>query len=206
MSLWHALENPFFYRLSQWILAPGLTKMLLSEIRAVTNGNPAPKWQLDIGCGPFSLLWEMELEPVGLDTVHACLVRFRAKGERAVAGSSTALPFRNNSYGAVWNFGLLHHLSNEEARQSIQEMIRVTHPGGIVVIFDGVLPVRKWLSLIPWLIRLFDRGRHMRTQAALESLLVDPNQWRNKRLRYTYTGLEGVLCVYRKSGSVPPAQ
>src|ERR1039458_8049256 len=63
-----------------------------------------------------------------------------ATGNTSVTASATALPFPDDSFGAVFGCGLLHHLPEALARQAVAEMMRVTRPCGHVILFDPVLP------------------------------------------------------------------
>ncbi len=192
------LEIPFVYRLSQAILAPGAAEAILSEVRNTLNPSILARQSLDVGSGPRSLLWDLNVQPVGLDPVHAYNLRFQERGRPAITGTATALPFLDDSLDNVWNFGLLHHLSNEEAAQAVREMLRAVRPGGWVVVFDGVTPHSAFRRPHMWLLRRLDRGRYMRRQEALEALLAEREQWLVKRFQYCLWGHEGVLCVYQK--------
>ena len=197
-SLWNVLENPFVYRLSQAVLAPRAEERIIREVKkAVGPSLPAGR-HLDIGCGPKSYLWQMGLAPIGIDLIHGYNIHFRKNGKAAITGSASALPFRDESFDTVWNFGLLHHLSDKIAIQALAEMLRVVRPGGRVFLFDGVLPRSAWRQPVMWTQRKLDRGRHMRKQEALEVLLVDRSRWRLQRFRYCFWGQEGIFGIYQK--------
>jgi len=197
-GIWSVLENPVVYRLSQAILAPGAEEAVMAEVRNFLSPALLSKRNLDVGSGPRSLLWQLNLQPIGLDPVHAYNLRFQEKGKPALTGTATALPFLDDSLDNVWNFGLLHHLSDPEAAQAVREMLRAVRPGGWVVVFDGVMPHSALRRPLMWLLRKLDRGRHMRRQEALETLLAGREQWLVKRFQYCIWGHEGVLCVCQK--------
>lgn len=196
--VWRILENPIAYRISQLVLAPGAVTSVVSELKNCLDCSGGGMRHLDVGSGPASLLWNLGIRPIGVDPVHAYSKDFKSKGSEAVTASGAALPFRDDSFDRVWSFGLLHHLSNPMAEETIQEMLRVIRSGGRVVIFDGVIPNSFWRNPFVWVLRKLDRGRYMRKQAALESLLADRRRWSVKRFRYCLWGHEGVLCVYQK--------
>ncbi|GEM_PF-609529 len=197
--LWKILEFPPIYRFVQKVLAPGTEKVLSREIKSVLGVANSRKRYLDVGCGPQSLLSSFHLAPVGVDRVHAYCRSFQKAGGRAVTASATRLPFQDRSFDMVWNFGMFHHLSDEMVGQAITEMLRVVQPSGCVVVFDGVMPESAWRHPFAWLARKLDRGRYMRRQKALESLLVrDHQRWDIKRFTYSFWGHEGVLCVGRR--------
>ena len=197
-SIWSFLENPALYRLSQRLLAPGSEASVIGEIKKILKPSTSTQRNLEVGCGPHSLLWQVPLYPYGLDLVHAYNVRFKSQGGQAITGSASTLPFRDGSFDNVWSFGLLHHLSDERAGQTIREVLRVVRPEGRIILFDGVLPRSAWRSPLIWLLRKLDRGRHMRRQDKLESLLYDRKRWQVRRFQYCFWGHEGVLCVYQK--------
>ncbi len=197
-SIWQVLEHPLIYKLSQAILGPGAEKSIVGEIKKLLTPAMTKGRNLDIGCGPSSLLWQVNLRPIGLEPVHAYNVRFVNNGSDAITGSATDLPFCDQSFDSIWNFGLLHHLSDEMVYRSLMEMIRVVRPGGHVVIFDGLMPEHCWPNPFIWLLRKFDRGQHMRKQSALESLLIERNLWSVNRFQYCCWGHEGVFCIFSK--------
>lgn len=152
---------------------------------------------LDVGCGPFSLLWRLALKPVGVDRSTARIRAYRSGGLGCV-GSAAALPFAAGTFDAVASLGMLHHLGDDEAARALAEMRRVTKPGGPVVVFDAVLPEPAWRRPLAWAIRQADRGGFMRGEAALCELLSVAGTWHVDRFTYAATGLEGVVCVQRR--------
>ncbi|OGQ98923.1 MAG: hypothetical protein A2505_03285 [Deltaproteobacteria bacterium RIFOXYD12_FULL_55_16] len=196
--LYKLLEHPLCYRLSQLVFAPGADSLLTKQLRktAQTLGLSGPV--LDVGCGPASWLWKVSGHPVGLDLSFSYSLAFKESGEIALTGSATALPFANNSFVGVWSIGLLHHLPEKAARQAMQEMLRVCQKGGYVAVFDAVLPVAPWQRPVAYLVRKLDRGRFMRKQAELVSLLPERTDWEINRFTYTLNGLEMLCCLCRK--------
>ena len=77
-------------------------------------------------------------------------------------------------------------------------MLRVTRPGGWIVIFDGVPPESALRHPLAAVVRGLDRGGRMRDEAQLSSLLGPLARWSGERIRYSLTGLEGLLFVSRK--------
>lgn len=184
------------YRLSQRVLAPGAARRLARLLAA----DQPPGRSLDVGCGPASWLWRAGIEPYGVDLCPDFVQAFRRRGPGAVVASATALPFADGAFDHVWSVGLLHHLSDADARSSLGEMTRVTRPGGRVVVLDAVAPSHPWRRPIAWLLRRFDHGVHVRSQQTLTALL-DEHRWRTERVTYSYTGLEGLLCRMEAPGA-----
>jgi SAM-dependent methyltransferase len=60
-----------------------------------------------------------------------------APGVRAVQASGTELPFADGTFDLVYCVAVLHHVAEPGAvRATLREMVRVTRPGGRVLIWD----------------------------------------------------------------------
>ena len=196
-AFYRLLERPWIYRLSQFLLSLGIDKITPRIKQLLTELPPASR-VLDVGCGPSSWLWRVGLCPVGLDLSFAYILTFSQRRGQAVTGSADVLPFLDNSFDGVWSIGLLHHLPDDLARQAVSEMLRICRPGGYIVIVDAVLPEPAWQRPVAWMIRRLDRGRFMRTQKTLESIIFQREGWVCERITYSLTGLEGLICRFLK--------
>lgn len=196
--LYRLLEHPLAYRLSQLVFAPGAERLLARRLGRLARQLPISGRVLDVGCGPASWLGKVGGQPLGLDLSFPYSLAFKNAGGIALTGSATALPLADSSCAGVWSIGLLHHLPEDAARQAIQEMLRVCEEGGYVAVLDAVLPVSPWRRPVAHLIRKLDRGRFMRSQAELVSLLPEGAGWETSRFTYTLNGLEILCCVWCK--------
>jgi SAM-dependent methyltransferase len=171
------------------LLAPGAAAHLAAAAaeRLAGMGQGAI---LDVGCGFDSRV--AGHAPIGVDID---LGRIRALSAPGVVASATRLPFADGAFVGVVSFGLLHHLSDEDARRAIDEVIRVRRENGLALIFDGVRPDDWRRRPAAAVIRDLDRGRHMRHESALRGLFDEFHGWRFERVSYAHTGLEGVWCV-----------
>ncbi len=101
-----------------------------------------PGRSLDVGCGTGTLaqrLADRGYEMTGLDPSEGMLeiLRERAPSVEAVRGSGTELPFDDGSFDLVLTVAALHHIADPEAvRATLAEMVRVTRPGGRILIWD----------------------------------------------------------------------
>lgn len=94
---------------------------------------------LDLGCGAGTyvrLLAGLGHRAVGLDYSLPSLARAVAadpgwKG-RYVAGEAYALPFKDGTFNLVVSIGVLQALEHPE--RALDEMVRVLHPGGTLVV------------------------------------------------------------------------
>jgi SAM-dependent methyltransferase len=196
------LDLPAAYQAIQGVFVPGEGGFLDNRIRRLLDGLPPGARILDVGCGPSSRLWDYGYRPVGLDTSARYLKTFRRDRGHGIAGSAGHLPFKDGTFAAVWSFGLLHHLDGPNVVRAIAEMVRVARLGGAVVVFDAVMPRSGWRRPLVWPLRRFDRGGNVRTQEAMEALLVERQLWRCERFTYSWIGHEGVFGVYRKDGAL----
>ncbi len=197
--LYRLLENPTIYKLSQILLGPGAERAITRKIISLQELLPVTKLTLDVGCGPSSWLRRVGGHPVGLDISFPYSVAYTTAGETAITGSATELPFADKSFDGIWSIGLLHHLPKNAARMAILEMCRVCKPGGYVAVFDAVLPLSPWRHPLAYLVRKLDRGKFMRTQAELETLLPVLSPWSVTRFTYAANGLEMLLCWNKKT-------
>jgi len=196
--MYRILEIPWVYRLAQRVLAPGADQVFTEQLRSIAGSLPLGKRILEVGCGPSSYLWRLGLCPVGLDISASYTKNFVSSGGQAVTGSAQKLPFDPSSFDCIWCIGLLHHLPDEIAKDSIQEMMRVCRPEGYIVIVDAVYPTDALRRPMAWVIRKLDRGRHMRQQGELKSLLHNYAPWTFQRRTYSSTGLESLSCIYQR--------
>lgn len=193
------LEDPRLYRIVQFLAAPGGVKALVHQLTRERGNRTPPRRVLDVGCGPVSWLEQLGIEPVGVDASPSYALTFGGLGRTAIVGSADALPFRDGVFDEVWSFGLFHHLPDDMARETAGEMVRTTRDGGWTTVFDAVLPRPTILNLLAYLLRRMDRGRHVRSEGENKLLFPEGDGWSIRRFRYTYTGLEGVVCSRKKA-------
>ena len=191
--LYHLLEQPWLYQLQRLILAPGADKTLARRFGQLIDRLPVNARILDVGCGPSSRLWPLGVHPVGLDYSLSYARAYASKNESALVGSSDVLPFPAGAFDAVWCIGIFHHMPDELVLSAVREMWRVCQPGGLVVVFDAVLPEPAWRRPIAYAQRRLDRGQFMRREAHLRSLLAVGHNFEYERLTYAYNGLEALL-------------
>lgn len=97
---------------------------------------------LDVGCGTGVLAARLAAEGrevTGVDPSAGMLelLRRRAPGLRSVEADGTALPFADDRFGTVLCVAVLHHVAHEDAvARTLAEMVRVSRPGGRVLVWD----------------------------------------------------------------------
>lgn len=90
---------------------------------------------LEIGCGTGLILERVHpiaQEAVGVDISSGMLSECRRKGLSVREASATKLPFEDDSFDLTYSFKALAHVP--EIREAILEIVRVTRPGGHLVL------------------------------------------------------------------------
>lgn len=114
---------------------------LAKRVAFVTRRCP-PGAGLDVGCGTGVLAARLSAagyQMTGVDPSAGMLevMRARAPGVRAVQASATELPFEDGRFDLVLTVAVLHHIAEPDAvRGSLAEMVRVTRPGGRILVWD----------------------------------------------------------------------
>jgi ubiquinone/menaquinone biosynthesis C-methylase UbiE len=97
---------------------------------------------LDVGCGTGVLaqrLAERGYTVTGVDPSEGMLEVMRRQSPQTTAmrASGTELPFPDGRYDLVYTVATLHHIAEPGAvAGTLAEMVRVTRPGGRIVIWD----------------------------------------------------------------------
>lgn len=198
-SLYSLLEHPRIYNLSQHLAAPGFEFLLKKHFRAIFNGSRG--LVLDVGCGPRLNTPAPEGDVQGVDINLEYIKQYvRTPRQRGVVGSGDRLPFKDGTFDESRSFGLLHHLPREQAVLTVRAMIRCTKPDGCVIILDNVWPRNPFLRPLAWLNRRLDRGRWVRQERELLSLVTEayPGPWKPYRFTYTLIGHEALALTVRK--------
>jgi ubiquinone/menaquinone biosynthesis C-methylase UbiE len=128
----------------------------LLELGGAMDGGVA----LETGCGR-GVGVEIILDTFGARRVHAfdldprmvALARHRMKGRgeqvRIWTGDVTAIPVPDNTYDAVFDFGIIHHVPNWQA--GLAEIRRVLRPGGRLYaeeVFESFISHPLWRRLL----------------------------------------------------------
>ena len=127
---------------------------------------------VDVGSGPGldTEAWHRDgFEVVGLDLAHRNVALMQERRLVGVAGSLYNLPFRTDSFDALWSMSTFVHVPDERFDEAITEMLRVVPPGALLAIgtwggldFEGV---REFGDLRPY--RFFSLRSHDRWRQLL---------------------------------------
>jgi ubiquinone/menaquinone biosynthesis C-methylase UbiE len=163
------LESPVLYNLKSAVFSMGRESVLNYLRRSVEL--PAGGRVLDAGCGTGRHARVFDASFWGIDG-NAKYIDYARRHRRGVFSvmDATNLAFPGAFFDLVFCVGLLHHLSDPQARAAVREMRRVTRDSGRVLVIEGVFP--SVTNFLGYLLFKCDRGRHTRTLAALKDLLA----------------------------------
>src|SRR5919202_2751729 len=112
---------------------------LQKRVRFVRERLPSPALVVDVGCGTGLLAQRLAgqgYDVVGLDLSLGMLLQ-GGQALRYAQGDAAALPFPDAAFDGAVTVAALHHIFEPaKVAATIGEMVRVTRPGGIVVIWD----------------------------------------------------------------------
>jgi SAM-dependent methyltransferase len=118
---------------------------------------------LDLGCGPgaFSDLFNGD-DYVGVDLNPRYIEHAqRTRKGTFLVGDARRIGLPDGRFDQVLIFGLLHHLSDEDARAVLGEARRLLVPGGRLLAIEDIPAISK-LNLIGHLIHSVENGEHIR--------------------------------------------
>jgi SAM-dependent methyltransferase len=123
-------------------LPPHVVEHYLDKrVRFILDRCP-PCRALDVGCGTgvlASRLADAGYAMTGVDPSPGMLAILRARTPAVVAveGSGAALPFDADAFDLVLSVATFHHIADPgEVRRALAEMVRVTCPGGRILVWD----------------------------------------------------------------------
>jgi len=109
---------------------------------------------LDVGCGTgvvASRLAGEGYEVTGVDPSAGMLTHLAQSDPRvtAVQGSATELPFEDGRFDLTMCVAVMHHIADPDSvKRSLHEMVRVTRPGGLVLVWDHNPRNPYWKNLM----------------------------------------------------------
>ncbi len=90
---------------------------------------------LDAGCGNGKNMFRKDCKFIGIDNSINMVNIVKTRGHDCLLGDIRCLPFDNNMFDAVISVAVIHHIYEYNDRlKCINEMIRVTKPGGQIFI------------------------------------------------------------------------
>ena len=118
-------------------------------------------WLLDVACGHGLITETLVTEGrcvFGLDYNQTAACSASRRGLIAVRGDAFSAPFKEACFDVVLSTEFIQQYSPEQTKRLMGELLRVTRPGGVLVLIwrQGASPVRR---LITNILRIVDRVR-----------------------------------------------
>ncbi|MFQ5789799.1 MAG: class I SAM-dependent methyltransferase [Acidobacteriota bacterium] len=157
-------------------------KVIRKVIRERLPASPGRKI-LDIACGPgaFSDLFTAETYwGIDINERYIQYARRRYRGTFKVM-DARKLDFEDASFDDALIFGLLHHLSDEDATAVLAGVARVLKPGGRALIIEDV-PTESRLNLIGHVLHWVENGHYIRPAEHYRRLLEPYSRFEGERL------------------------
>lgn len=128
---------------------------------------------LDIGCGPGDILnFLPDVEYYGFDLdpfyIKSAQKQFANRGTFFCKAVSRNAFSGDSDFDIILAMGILHHLSDVEARELFELAYHLLRPGGRLITYDGCYTENQ--SAIKKFILDIDRGKHVRTESAYKNL------------------------------------
>lgn len=131
-------------RINRWFGGVATTARMLTKVNRNATG---PISLLDVAAGDSTVV-ASAAKRVGMDLRVTKLdrsPRHLSGKSNCVAGDALALPFKSNSFDLVHSCLFLHHLTDDQALQFLQEALRVTR---IAVLVNDLRRSRIHLMLV----------------------------------------------------------
>lgn len=126
---------------------------LAKRVRYIAENCPSGR-ALDVGCGTGVLAGRLAgagFTVTGLDPSQGMLDVMAASepGVAGIRGEGSALPFDDGTFDVVLTVAALHHVADPaEVHATLVEMVRVTRPGGRLVVWDHNPRNPYWKNLM----------------------------------------------------------
>jgi SAM-dependent methyltransferase len=172
LGLRRILKHPQVYLLAQRALGGVAARQWAIDRLALRDGERL----LDVGCGPAYYLADLpRCEYVGFDTdagyIEHARRRFGDRGRFFAEPYGEAHRRELAPFDAVMLMGLLHHLSDDEARALLSLVARSLRPGGRVVALDTVF--HDGQSTLARVLAENDRGNFVRRPEGFRDLALE---------------------------------
>lgn len=128
---------------------------------------------LDIGCGPANIINFLPgIEYTGFDIsesyINSAKEKYGIKGNFFCTAITSDVIKEESVYDIAIASGVIHHLTDEEAKDLLKLAHKALKPGGRLITLDGCYKDQQ--SFIKKFILSQDRGKYVRTEKAYKEL------------------------------------
>jgi len=141
-EIWSAKQHLASGRLTSGLARDVIYRTVLS-ILAREVPDPRGKRILEVGSGSGLVSLALakrgaavtlcDISPEAVKLSKAVFAR-EGVSETTVQGSLLDLPFENDAFDVTWNAGVVEHFEEADQVRGLREMLRVTRPGGKVIV------------------------------------------------------------------------
>jgi len=177
MGLFHTIIEKISDHPVLFIAIRGVLENDFKAIRALIRRELRPGTglrSLDLGCGPGAfadLFAGDDLYGVDLNARYIEYAKRHKKGTFMVS-DARKIDLPDARFDQILVFGLLHHLSDEDARAVLTECHRLLAPGGRFLVTEDIPAVSR-MNLIGHLIHAAENGEHIRPTEAYRKLYLE---------------------------------
>jgi len=142
----------------------------------------------DVGCGNGRNCLERqdELNYIGFEIVDNFIEISRSKGINVIKSNILDIQSHDDIYDYTMCIAVIHHLDSEERRiKAIQELVRITKPGGKILIYVWAKEQKKFSHyndnsiMVPWKViktgEVYERFYYLFENGELETLVEKSN-------------------------------
>ena len=175
MKFYKMLENPACYRLVVKIFSMGGRARKIAGFIDQLMARECQGRVLEVGSGTsqFRDLFLKYVNNYVITDINFQYVHYSKSNYPSlwhVLCDAAVLPFHTITFDRAFCLYLFHHLSDQQALDTLKEMRRCLKPEGKIIIVDLFQPEKRW-DLISQLVSSLDRGQYVRRREALLSLI-----------------------------------
>jgi len=157
--------TPLYDPLLRWVMREAKFKRHLINQAQIQSGHRV----LDLGCGTATLTILIKqthpgAEVAGIDGDPKVLEIGRAKAAKAGVditldhGMAFQLPYPDDAFDRVLSSLVFHHLTTENKRRTLREVVRVLRPGGELHVVDFGKPHNAYARLVSFVMGRFEEA------------------------------------------------
>jgi ubiquinone/menaquinone biosynthesis C-methylase UbiE len=175
MNLYKLLEHPFCYRLVVRIFSMGGRARKIAGFVDQLMARECRGSVLEVGSGTsqFRDIFLKYIDNYVITDINFQYVQYSKNNHQAlwhVLCDAARLPFHSATFDRIFSLYLFHHLSDQQALDSLKEMKQCLKLDGKIIILDLFQTERQW-DMVSRAVAWLDRGEYVRPRASMLSLI-----------------------------------